>query len=44
MTRRRTLIAPDPQQEEPGVYEEESGKDMVATWFDTKQGKRDIAK
>ena len=41
--RRRTVVDPDPLNEEPGVYEE-SQDDQVARYFNSPQGKMDLAK
>ena len=39
--RRRTVVDPDPLNEEPGVYEE-SQDDQVARYFNRTQGKMDL--
>ena len=41
--RRRTVVDPDPLNEEPGVYEE-SQDNHVARYFNSPQGKMDLAK
>ena len=41
--RRRTVVDPDPLNEEPGVFEE-SQDDQVARYFNSPQGKMDLAK
>ena len=41
--RRRTVVDPDPLKEEPGVYEA-SQDDQVARYFNSPQGKMDLAK
>ena len=43
MTRRRTLIQCNPDDEEPGVLED-SDQDMVAKYFKTNSGERDLCK
>ena len=43
MTRRRTLIQCNPDEEEPGVLED-SDEDMVSRYFKANSGKRDLYK